>query len=828
MTLAWVAIDRFRTTYPGRAVLILAFFGIGFWARSEDSSKSSEGLGRQLRQSFVWIQEPPLAKESHHAVFRKTFELTSRPASAHLHLFAYTRYRLYVNGEYVGRGPNRFESIHPEYDTWDLARHLHPGKNIIAVVVHRDWPGEEVSKTAQTLSRFRRHDPGFTARLEMTDASGPLPVIVSDSSWHGFVEAGHVLPVPHNYSSIPENYDARNMPGDPTAADFDESSFPFAKVLDTSDRQIWPDLSPRGIPSLREREVSLINPVPENGIVMTNGQSRIFILPQIEQAYWIADLDADAGTIIAATPLLPESKHGPASTYTCRAGVQRWMSGDTFAQNALNFRVDSGRVTLKNLRLFAVNYPFDRVGSFASSDPLLDCVWKLTARSTELLSEDAYTDCADRERSEWMDCDPPMYDATRVMMSGPEINGAPAWGDPRLYANMLRRVAYSQEPDGMVRARTCSELEDIHTRMEDRACDWVEGMRKYYEATGDRELIRELWPFCERQLNWFLKRRQPDGLVLCREWIAWDNPMSYATCEGAANNAFIWRAFRDGGWLADQIGNKESAKTWNDAAKKLQDAFNRVLWDETSGAYYSCAGNPVVLEPDQMFKRNIPLKTVAGRTGPTLHANLLALDQGIVPPERRARVIDWTLRHSDQIRQVMANHYFFNLLASLDLPEYDQIILERIRKGWKKMADSPWQTTWEATGGGSRCHCYGIVPGYTLSTYVLGVRRDEPVWKRKIIIEPHLGDLTRAEGVVVTEFGPVMVAWRIENGILNFRISVPNNTEALLRLPRQSGGESVLLDGHTVVGKPDGHRSVFIIGPGCHKGHCEAPLKKNQ
>ncbi len=784
-------------------------------------ARAADDLGVQLQRSFVWVQ-PPETNASLHAGFRRTFNLTALPVSARLHLFAYTRYRLYVNGEYVGRGPNRFESIHPEYDTWDIAARLHPGTNVIAVVVHRDWPGDAVANMGQTLSRFRRHAPGFTAQLELADAAGALPAIVTDAAWRGFAEVGNVLPVPHYYSSIAENYDARNMAGDWTGTNFDDSSLPFAKSVDTSDTKLWPQLFPRSIPLLRERELALTDPVPVAGLVLTNGQTQIFHLPQIEQAYWVVEMDADAGTKITVTPLLPESHHGPASTYTCCAGAQRWMGGDTFAQNALSLRVESGRATIQKLRLVAVNYPFDRIGSFSSSDDELNRIWQITARSLELLSEDAYTDCADRERSEWMDCDPPMYDATRVMMAGPAAHDTPAWSDARLYANMLRRVAYSQEPDGMVRARTCSEMVDVHTRMEDRACDWLQGFRKYYEATGDKELVRELWPFCERQLNWFLERRQPDGLILCREWIAWDNPMSYATCEGAANNAFIWRSFRDAGWLATQIGNEASAKKWTAAAEKLQADFNRLLWDEAARAYCSAVGTPVILPPDQYFKKTINLKSANGRTEPTLHANLFALDQGIVPPERRAQVVAWTLQHADQIRQVMANHYFFNLLASLDRPEYDQIILDRIRSGWQGMVDCPWQTTWEMMGSGkgshgSKCHCYGIVPGYTLSTYVLGVRRDEPVWKKQITIEPHLGDLKKASGVVVTEFGPVSVSWEKSDGGLDFQITAPENCETILALP-ENVGHQLELDGKTVTTEMRGARRMVVLHGGSHSG----------
>ncbi len=49
-------------------------------------------------------------------------------------------------------------------------------------------------------------------------------------------------------------------------------------------------------------------------------------------------------------------------------------------------------------------------------------------------------------------------------------------------------------------------------------------------------------------------------------------------------------------------------------------------------------------------------------------------------------------------------------------------------------------------------------PGYFLSTYVLGVHRDKPVWNKALLIEPHLGDLTSAEGKVVTEYGLVSVS----------------------------------------------------------------------
>jgi alpha-L-rhamnosidase len=250
----------------------------------------------------------------------------------------------------------------------------------------------------------------------------------------------------------------------------------------------------------------------------------------------------------------------------------------------------------------------------------------------------------------------------------------------------------------------------------------------------------------------------------------------------------------------------------------LHPDFNRHLWDEAAGAYGAAVGPSEILPEDRMFRKSIDLKSANGLTEPTLHANLFALDRGLVPPERRDRVVSWVLRHEDQIRQIMANHYFFKLLCSLDEPRYDRKVLDRIRGGWRKMIDSPWQTTWEAPDGGSKMHCYGIVPAHTLSTYVLGVRRDAPVAERKILIEPHLGDLTEASGTVVTEFGPVTVSWKKSDAQCRFEIEVPQDVEATLAVPVSAGQESIRLNGSEQPDTRQGGRLLCELRPGKQHG----------
>jgi hypothetical protein len=261
---------------------------------------------------------------------------------------------------------------------------------------------------------------------------------------------------------------------------------------------------------------------------------------------------------------------------------------------------------------------------------LLNQLWKTCVRGLEIASEDAYVDCTDRERVEWMDCDPPAFDVTRVVMAGSAAGGRKVDSDPRLLEEMIRRTAYTLQPDGWVKAHTCSDRFDIHAKMEDRACDWVEGARRYYESCGKTEVIREIWPAIVTQMNYFLDRRTPRGLVLAREWVVWGDPVGYQTCEGTALNAFIQRALTDAAFLGNLIGEKEQAAKFSRAAKDLAVAINKVLWDEQAGTYYAGYYDLATARKGSGY-RPFKLKVENNLIEPTRHAALFMLEQGAVP-----------------------------------------------------------------------------------------------------------------------------------------------------------------------------------------------------
>jgi hypothetical protein len=739
-----------------------------------------------------------------HCVFAKEFTLGEVPSSAILHVFAFTRYRLYVNGNYIGRGPSRYQNQRPEYDSRDVCQWLKTGRNILVILVHRDAP----------TGHIMRHDPGLISALEMT-LSGKQAAIATDSSWLSMPELSFG-PRAQAWSSIEESIDARKTT-DWRRPDLTQSVWqPSAIARDNGDVPFFP----RSIPLQLERDRDWTAKTPALPIDLVAGSEIEFSLPEIAQAFHRLEMDAEEGSALEISYALPQGEESGKCSYVARGGMQTWMGGDTFAFLRLRLRVAAGHIRLTRAAACEVRYPFERAASFACSDPFLTQLWGICARSLEVLSEDSYIDCADRERVEWTDDSPPAFDCTRVMMRGPieEIGSSTKthWGDSRLLGGLLRRIALTQQPDGQLKAHSCSERFDIHAIMEDRTCDWVVLLRAYLESSGDADLVRALWPTLTRLLDWYRMRRTARGLVLAREWEVWDNPLRYQVCEGAGLNAMVHRALVDASALARVIGNEIEAEELTHEAQQLQVDFNRLLWNEREAAYNGALfgpGSEVRPQQDHPFTGKI----VDGCFGPTAQANLFALYSGIVPSERIDTVRRWILLHLDDVRGPMSHYYLFRMLYEMEDGEQDARVLQLMKTGWKNQVDSEWQTTWEdlEDSGGSKVHIYGMHPGYFLTAFVLGARREGPLERRTILIEPRFSGLNWARGVCVTEFGPVKIEWRMDDARGSEIVcTAPDDVKTKLRLPWRSARGVLEVDGKAAQGRRDNGWVEIELGVG--------------
>src|SRR5690606_450567 len=112
-----------------------------------------------------------------------------------------SRYALYLNGRWIGRGPIRAWPAEWPVDTYDLSAWLVPGRNVLAIRVHHFG-----------LSTFQYlwSPPGLLAQLDWEDAHGAQR-LCTDTSWRAADDPASVSPAPriNPQQGWEEQFDAR-------------------------------------------------------------------------------------------------------------------------------------------------------------------------------------------------------------------------------------------------------------------------------------------------------------------------------------------------------------------------------------------------------------------------------------------------------------------------------------------------------------------------------------------------------------------------------------------------------------------------------------------
>lgn len=166
--------------------------------------KLSENLPASDMARWIWFPSQRCLQNTF-VLFRRELELDFAPQSARGWLLADSRYRLWVNGQYVQRGPAAADPRWPEADPIDLTPYLSAGKNSICIEVCYFGRGE---------GTWVAGAPGLFFSLNITGKNGASLPVGSDASWLTYLDRAHT---PGLYSrwflrSLQEVYDARLRP----------------------------------------------------------------------------------------------------------------------------------------------------------------------------------------------------------------------------------------------------------------------------------------------------------------------------------------------------------------------------------------------------------------------------------------------------------------------------------------------------------------------------------------------------------------------------------------------------------------------------------------
>jgi len=802
-------------------------------------------FGARMQQSFIWHdQEDTLSIKAHSTGFRKVLSLQRKPSEASMMIFADSRYVLWINGEYVERGPCRFDPKGPQYDVLDISRFLVKGSNTLAVLVQGSVTGS---------LKIMKHRPGLSAIVSVDGSE-----YATDSTWLCSEKVPEqMLTDIWTWSCVLDSVNA-------TVDDYGWQKPGFSERGWTRAQKIkgesWGKLSKRYIPLLKETclgsgtlrmirngisadstERKLTENLP---LKLVSGDEVVIDAGQLSLSYWTLMMHAMKGTELVFTPCQDFVKGETIINYNCitkylaREGAQTYMPAETFGFRYLNVRVSNGSVTIDSIKFTGRLYPNTELASFECDDDFLNRTWKQSSYTSEVLCEDGYVDSA--ERAEWMaDVAMIQYPVSRMVISGPGDGDKTICSDPRLLHNMLLHTAQSQMPDGRLKAHHPSDRFDLHWYIEDYSCLWVQALKQYYENTADTAFLNEMWPVLKLQIKWFLDRKNRSGLITAREFlIHLDNPMRYQVCQGATVNAFIYKALKDASSIAGYLGRDEDAGIYQREADTLKRAYNALLFDEATGGYNAAVYYPElkqgerlpdlrlvqILDPASQTKTwsdgNVQWIKKGDKVPATIQAVLSALSRGIVSDDHLERARAYLAEYCAELKNPYTHLMLFDELYSLDQDSADIKVLNIIRTRWKSMVSrvSPGTAAEGFETQGYLCHPFGLIPAYILPSYVLGVRKPAPVWDRTILIEPHPGDLHHAKGAGLTEFGPVPVEWDYERTVFRFTFTVPDNTEAFVRLPLHDKASKLYLNGEETTYTPDGRFATFWVKSGTYKG----------
>ncbi len=700
--------------------------------------------------------------------FRKGFELQKVPEKALARIACDSKYWLYVNGEMVvfegqlKRGPTPKDTYH---DVVDLAKHLKPGKNVVAVLMW--YFGKD------GFSHKNSGVPGFLFDLQ-TDGLE----LLSDATWKATpytkFEATDPVWKNHPYSAyeritadpqpnfrLPESnirYDARfEFKGNWTALDFDDADWGTAKTLGKPPVAPWNQLYARPIPLWKDYGVK--DYVNKSAIpAVSDGKPIVCKLPYNAQITPVLKVDAPEGYCIDMRTDHYEGGGTPnvRAEYVTKSGVQEYESLGWMNGHSVIYTMPAG-VKILSLQYRETGYDTEFAGSFECDDPFFNELWKKSVRTLYVTMRDTYFDCPDRERAQWW---------------GDEVNelGEAFYAlDPKS-ALLAKKGMYElmrwQREDGTIYSPVPAGNWDKELPMQMLASIGPYGFGLWTLTTGDINPLVDLQPRIKRYMD--VWKFGDDNLILHRtgawDWGDWGQNIDLRVLANCwYYMALETQKFGETLTLRKDVSTLESYVVSKDPIslnqKKIEENFDKIFWN---GKEYR----------DPAYK---------GQTDD--RANAMAVISGLAKEEKYPAIREVLLK------QKHASPYMEKyVLEALFKMGYEDDAFARMKERFKKMVEHPDYTTlWEGWGigkegygGGTTNHAWSGGGLTMLSQFAAGVHI--PGASGRFLVLPLPGPLKQIKSKTPTPFGDIKVD--IERGEKSFKMTlvVPSGTQASIAL----------------------------------------------
>lgn len=759
----------------------------------------------------AWIAPNPEPAPPEVTAYRLRCELP-QAAVIRVHVSADERYLFYVDGQPVGRGPERGSDRAWFYETYDLD--LTAGPHTLAAIVWRlgamgplaqiglaggflleaegPWGGLVSTKSAawetKPVGGIRFSKPAGMSRMawfvepiqvtdgavypwgvEMGEGGGWVPAEArrEDFAFPFGIQAAHVL-LP---ASLPAQMAAFRRGG--RVRYVAEGAWTDPQTVAVGAGGNLP-AEMAGWQSLVDGSKPLLIPAHTRRQVVLDLEEYVCAYPQLRLSGgsgsqitvgWAEALFLDASGRVKGQR---DEVEGRTFIALCRdvvladGGSMRqfeplWWRAGRFVE--LLVETGDQPLTIEGFGLLETRYPLEMESRFSSSDPRLDAVTPVALRGLQMCAHETYMDCPYYEQMMYVG-DTRLEALTTFAISA----------DDRLPRKAIRMFGLSRLPDGLTQARYPGR--DVQV-IPPFALWWVGMVYDYALWRGDRDFIAGMLPGVRSVLDGFLAHVNEANLLQApsgwnfSDWIAdWPlgvPPDGFNGFSGLLNWHLIYTLglARD---LEEMAGDRLIAQSWQGWREKLVKAAGAAFWDEQRGLFADDLAHARFSE----------------------HTQCLALLSGALADDRYSRTAQNLLQDASLTRTtIYFNHYLFETYRLLQQPA---AFFERMGL-WFGLPAQGFKTTPEQPEPSrSDCHGWGAHPLYHYFASLLGIR-PAAFGFEQVDIAPMPGHLASLSGELVHPRGRIVVDLRFEHGHMTGSISLPPGVSGRLHF----GGNTTAL-----------------------------------
>jgi alpha-L-rhamnosidase len=579
-----------------------------------------------------------------YCLLRRIFSVSDDLERATMNITVDSRYKLFINGKYVGRGLNRCEAYYWYYNTYDVKPYISKGKNVIAI--HARFYGEDFAFYTGPGGKGRQKvnagKGGLLFDLQLAYRGGKQEWIGSDDQTRVAPNEGESsdLPLKNDALGFIEEFDSRRVPKAWNEIEFDDTGWFKPVILDYPIKTILLDenhplheeiMPPSEIIVIGENDDvnrEMDEEDKEEGLDFcvqhmlegTIGPLKHFTVinqDNLMKGKFSCEIVPNAGSdgkVLSIFLKFPHEMVGyPQIVAEAPAGtIIDIIPTEKMANNLpkLDFILTKrgSRVVLRGGIQFFEQWDWEgylymlvKIRNLSGPMKLHRVVTNRT--HMRVTKKGSFTCNVDGLNQLWESCaltvlccaidgylDCPSREQRSYLGDAyPEALVANAcFGEPRLTKKLIYDTAFGQRQDGMTYSFHPGDAVPQTHIIPDYCLYWIQLTRDYYQYYGDEQVLIDMYPHFLLALEWFWKYIDADTglLVDLPYWtfIDWsfghDKPGMWAILNTQFMDVLLFM-----GELAERFDDQRNMKKFKDKAASLRPTIDRIFWDARAGCY---------------------------------------------------------------------------------------------------------------------------------------------------------------------------------------------------------------------------------------------------